>query len=106
MLLTTCMLACMQVNGFLAKAALARAGQPYAPLQAAFSDTRPTYSRDAQDDEPLPQDEGMGEDSVAEAQHLGMRALTCMHAHMSCCPRTGSWVTLFVEAQQWACVKK
>lgn len=40
----------MQASGFLAQAALSRAAQqPWAPLPA-FSDTRPTYSRDAQDD--------------------------------------------------------
>ena len=62
----------MQANGFLAKAALAHAAQPFATLQAAFSDTRPTYSRDAQDDEPIPHDNGMGENTE------GSVICTCM----------------------------
>lgn len=44
----------MQVHGFLAQAALlnAAAGRsPYGGSPPAFSDTRPTYSRDAQDEE-------------------------------------------------------
>ena len=50
----------MQINAFLAQTALAHATRPFAALQAAFSDARPTYSRDAQDDEPIGQDNGMG----------------------------------------------
>ena len=44
----------MQVHGFLAQAAMlnAAAGRsPYGASAPAFSDTRPTYSRDAQDEE-------------------------------------------------------
>ena len=44
----------MQVHGFLAQAAMlnAAAGRsPYGGSTPAFSDTRPTYSRDAQDEE-------------------------------------------------------
>lgn len=39
-----------QAHGFLAKAAMLRSS-PYSGPLPAFSDTRPTYSRDAQDDE-------------------------------------------------------
>ena len=79
----------MQVNGFLAKAALARAGSPFAPLHAAFSDTRPTYSRDAQDDEPLPQDEGMGKAYWFEAQYWAC-SHTCTHAGRARMSKKGS----------------
>ena len=44
----------MQVHGFLAQAAMlnnAAGHSPYARSTPAFSDTRPTYSRDAQDEE-------------------------------------------------------
>ena len=47
----------VQVHGFLAQAAMlnAAAGRsPYGASAPAFSDTRPTYSRDAQDDEEAP----------------------------------------------------
>ena len=47
----------MQVHGFLAQAAMlnAAAGRSaYSIATPAFSDTRPTYSRDAQDEEGAP----------------------------------------------------
>ena len=58
-----------QVHGFLAQAAMlnAAAGRsPYGGSAPAFSDTRPTYSRDAQDDEEVPH----GDISGAEVPHL------------------------------------
>ena len=48
---------CVQAHGFLAQAAMlnAAAGRSaYSVATPAFSDTRPTYSRDAQDEEGAP----------------------------------------------------
>ena len=69
----------MQASGFLAQAALARAAQqPWAPLPA-FSDTRPTYSRDAQDDGEGGPHEGARR-GFASPQTLSEPCRSCLHA--------------------------
>jgi hypothetical protein len=53
----------MQAHGFLAQAAMLSAATGrslYGASAPAFSDTRPTYSRDAQDEEATPQCEVSG----------------------------------------------